>query len=404
MEYSKASGLLIYFYGEAYDWLSQCINSIYGQIATYKEADFHGYSRDYIRNLQTWLRVNRDRAHKLSEELKWTPRNDYFEEFKDRLRHMPEDSRPAFPDPEVTESIYPLLSSVWNRLNQLSNTLDRWTEIDVEAFIDGLEFALHDLIECLTIILEHDICGDGNCPSPEPGAQVVPAEEEADFDGFQSLPTPDDLEDTGEDDLHCFLDLDPNAEASPFNPGETYRTILEALHSAQARIRDCLAVDRPDLPDKSNPAWQRFLECREALSQDIAAAASALDRCYANSDVFEAWLSHSLGDSSCASLESSAAGFLLDAGSTLSEALRKLDHPETTGMDSDEDIDYDDEFEKLLFRELDHKFEKLYGKGDDQSEAYSPAEFEADFADRLRSIGDDLQVLLSALCPKLAGR
>ena len=402
MEYSKASGLLIYFYGEAYDWLSQCINSLYGQIATFKEADFHGYSRDYIRNLQTWLRVNRDRAHKLSEELKWTPRNDYFEEFKDRLRHMPEDSRPAFPDPSVTESIYPLLSSVWNRLNQLSNTLDRWTEIDVEAFIDGLEFALHDLIECLTIILEHDICADGNSPSPGPGAQVVPAEEKADFDGFRSLPTPDDLEDTGEDDPHHFLDLDPDAETRAFDAGETYGALLEALHSAQARIRDCLAVDQPDRADESNPAWQRFLECREALLRDISAATSACDRCYANADTFVAWLSQSSpGDRVCASLEPSAACFLLDAGSMLSAALKRLDRPEITDEDSIDDMTYDDVFEEALFKELDRKFEELYGTGKaDPDDTASPAEFEADFADRLRSIGNDLQDLLSALQPK----
>jgi len=402
MIHSKYASRWVHSYREVYEWLCQTIHSLSMQTEGYEELGFYGFDRASVAELQNVLRDHRDQVMRLSLLLKQTARLDNFEAFRQQLLRLPEGLRPAFPKLEAIEDVCDLLSSIKNRLEQLANFLDGWPEVKADAFTGVLNLALRDLVDCRAIILEHDICGDGNSPSPEPGAQVVPAEEEADFDGFRSLPTPDDLEDTGEDDLHRFRGLDPDAEESRFDPGETYQAILEALHSAQARIRDCLAVDQPDRADESNPAWQRFLECREALLRDISAATSACDRCYANADAFVAWLSHySPGDRVCASLELSAACFLLDAGSMLSAALKRLGRPEITDEDSIDDMTYDDVFEEALFKELDRKFEELYGTGKaDPDDTASPAEFEADFADRLMAVRNDLQGLLSALQPK----
>lgn len=394
MEYSKASGLLIYFYGEAYDWLSQCINSIYGQIATYKEADFHGYSRDYIRNLQTWLRVNRDRAHKLSEELKWTPRNDYFEEFKDRLRHMPEDSRPAFPDPEVTESIYPLLSSVWNRLNQLSNTLDRWTEIDVEAFIDGLEFALHDLIECLTIILEHDICkGESNASS----GKDEPSEEVSFF-----------LEEEEEGVFH-----DSRPENTTVDAGSVYNSILSKLRDVRFSLLICLDKSS-NATDPNKDAKRRFWHDRKMIQANAAYALQSLEQLYSHSDAFLAWFASVYGKDSLSRFDPNPANVLLDAWADVSELIEslkkkverigselELDDSETADDDTKAvDTPSSDSFD--LYAELDRRFAELYGSkrtsSDDDSDI-SPIFRRESFEDWLKRMIEGLEDLLRELIP-----
>ena len=134
MEYSKYSGLLIYEYLEHYSWLCQCILSLCEQIESFEEMGFYGYSEKTINGLKTSMRSNQDQAHELSEWLKRVPYHNAFEEFKHRLRHMRKDRRPAFPDTEVIESICALLRSVWNRFNQLSDALNRWHEIGIEAF------------------------------------------------------------------------------------------------------------------------------------------------------------------------------------------------------------------------------------------------------------------------------
>lgn len=69
MEFSKYSGLVLYEYAESYFWLCQHIGFLFKLIEEYKETGLQDYSRDYIRNLQTSLRANRDRADKLSEKL-----------------------------------------------------------------------------------------------------------------------------------------------------------------------------------------------------------------------------------------------------------------------------------------------------------------------------------------------
>lgn len=395
MEYSKYSGLLVYYYWDAYVWLNQCINSLYEQIERYRETDFTSYSQDYIRNLQTWLRANRDRADKLSEEFKWTPRNASFEEFKDRLRHMPEDRRPAFPDPEVTESLYPLLSSVWNRLNQQSNVLDRWPDIDVDAFINELNLALRDLVECRTIIMEHDICkSEGSVAS----GQDESSEEVSFF-------LEEDEDEVGFHDLRHEID--------PIDIIVVYNSILSKLRDVRFSLLIC--IDRcNNVTDTDKDGKQRFWDCRKAVQADAAAALEGLGQLYSHLDGFLAWFASVYGEDSLSRFEPSPASVLLDAWNDVSELVDTLkkkaekvgselgladsettdDIPKATYSSSTDAFD--------LYEELDRKFAELYGgkktSSDDDTDI-SPIFRRESFKDWLKRMIEGIEDLLQELMP-----
>lgn len=408
MEFSKYSGLVLYEYAESYFWLCQYIGFLFKLIEEYKETGLQDYSRDYIRNLQTSLRANRDRADKLSEKLDWYPNSAVFEEFKLRLRHMPEDQRPIFPDPEVIDSVRALLSTIWNRLNQQSNILDRWPNVDIDAFTNELKLALRDLMDCRAIITEHDVCiGEGDASSnyddtPEDESIFSDEDDEDDADGFRDIPTPTDLEDTDEDDLHAFLDLNPDASAAGFSAGKAYKATIDSLRSARARLCECLASDQADQPDDSNPGRLLFDKCHEALMENITSARSALEDCYTHSGAFEAWLANAVADGILPRIEPSAANFLQDAIAELFGACDALKDLEKGICDSPEDLLdslSDEPFD--LYEELDRKFEELYGNTDKSKDARGDPKADSTggtlFSQRLTQARNSVDKVLASL-------
>lgn len=408
MEFSKYSGLVLYEYAESYFWLCQYIGFLFKLIEEYKETGLQDYSQDYIHNLQTSLRANRDRADKLSEKLDWYPNSAVFEEFKLRLRHMPEDQRPIFPNPEVIDSVRVLLSAIWNRLNQQSNVLDRWPNVDVGAFTNELKLALRDLMDCRAIITEHDVCkGEGDVSSdhgetPENESIFSDEDDEADIDGFRDILTPSDLEDTGEDNLHVFLDLSPDASAAGFSAENAYKIAIDSMRSAKALLCECLAADQADLPDDSNPGRLLFDKCRKALTEAISSARSALEDCYTQSDAFEAWLAGTAANGAPPHLEPSTANFLLDAVAELSGACDALKDLEKGVSDSPEDLLDSLSNEPFdLYEELDRKFEELYGNANKPNAEKSDPKADSTggtlFSQRLTQARDRISKVLAAL-------
>lgn len=408
MKYSKYAELALYSYTESYVWLCQYIDSLCEQTEGLEEMGFYGYTEDSIDQLQTSLRAYRNRVHKLSEELKWLPKDTSFEEFKLRLRDFPEDQRPIFPDPEVIDSVRALLSAIWDRLNQQSNVLDHWPNVDADAFTDELSLALRDLVNCRAIITEHNVCkGESDASSdyddtPEDESIFSDEDDEANTDGFRDITTPSDLEDTGEDDLHAFLDLNPDASAARFSAGKAYKAAIESLRSARARIRECLAADRADQPDESNPGRLLFDKCREVLTEEISSARSALEDCYTHSGAFDAWLAGAAANGTPPRLEPSTANFLLDAVAELSGACDALKDLEKGVCDSPEDLLDSLSNEPFdLYEELDRKFEELYGNADKTKGARSNPKADSTggtlFLQRLTQARDSVGKVLAAL-------
>lgn len=408
MKYYKHAELALYSYTESYVWLCQYIDSLCEQTEGLEEMGFYGYTEDSIDQLQTSLRAYRNRVHKLSEELKWLPKDTSFEEFKLRLRDFPEDQRPIFPDPEVIDSVRALLSAIWDRLNQQSNVLDHWPNVDADAFTDELNLALRDLVNCRAIITEHNVCkGESDASSdyddtPENELVFSDEDDEADADSFRDIPVPSDMEDTGKDDLHVFLDLNPNASAAGFSAENAYKIAIDSMRSAKALLCECLAADQADLPDDSNPGRLLFDKRRAALMEDISSTRSALEDCYTQSDAFEAWLAGAAANGAPPHLEPSTANFLLDAVAELSGACDALKDLEKGVSDSPEDLLdslSDEPFD--LYEELDRKFEELYGKSskarNDEKKPGNSSKHHACLAESLTEIRDNIERLLSSL-------
>lgn len=334
------------------------INLLYEWIDEFGNMGFCDYTPDSIRGLQISLRCERDKMWEFSEKIERIAKPDIYADCKNEYHQSSDDKLPIFFRPEAVGQIHALLSSVCNRFDLLSNALDLWPDVDAELFVSRLNNIYNDLNQCRTLIRESEASIDENDASPkraerpeEASFTIEDNEDEDEAPVFRNLPIPDNLAETADDNPSFSFTLNPDAQLDDFNTGEAYNTMLVYLRKASTDLKTCLT--------ESASAQQLFPECQPSLLEDIAAARSACESCYYHSELFDEWLESAIEGGVCPRPESSPASLLLDVISELSSIIDTLSTPTD---DSDRRVNSgaeEDEFD--LYKELDRRFQELYG-------------------------------------------